>query len=139
MTSDLFRYIDAARSERHEAQRRAEDAWFMFERMFEAIDKGNLYNAARCSQSFLHNLGLSLVAVAATEAWLRKCKMPLEGPQQTTLGTEAQPSVLTSGGRREAATLIGDGESSRSVTPLPPGPQTEAALSSSYLPPVLRS
>jgi len=32
----------------------------------------------------------------------------------------------------------GSGDPSRAVTPLPPGPRTEAALSPSYFPPVLR-
>jgi hypothetical protein len=91
----VFRMIALAMREHAEAERRAHDGLFMFEQMFRALDKGDLYRVARCSQSFLHNLKEAIVCTAAAERWLDKCAMPYHGPKLTTLGTEESPSTLT--------------------------------------------
>lgn len=68
----------------------------------------------------------------------RASRMPICGGE-TTLGTEANPSVLTSEDGSESVSLTpGNGDPSRAVQPLPAGPLTDAGTSPSYFPPVLR-
>jgi hypothetical protein len=106
--------------------------------MLDAIARGDLSSAR--SHWLMVDLWVSQVN-SINRMTLDMCKasrMPMYGGE-TTLGTEANPSVLTSGGRSEAATLTtGNGVPSHSVQPLPAGPQTDAGTSPSYFPPVLR-
>lgn len=131
-------YASAIRTGLLMAEKARYEGGFRVAAMLDALARGDWRSAK--SHWLMVELWVSQVN-SINRMTLDMCKasrMPICGGE-TTLGTEESPSILTNESRRESASLpTGTATHPPPCTPLPPGPVTEAALSPSYFPPVLR-
>lgn len=144
----ILHYAAAIRTGLMMAEKARYEGGFRVAAMLDALGRGDWRSAK--SHWLMVDLWVSQVDSInrLTLEMCRASRMPICGGETTRYEREERVFGSTVPVREiagveptnvvESHVASGNGESSRAVTPLPPGPRTEAALSPSYFPPVLR-